>query len=385
MYKSVKDCHSCSPCLCTYNNTNFKCFIGTMANITAGYFCDGHVCENDVFGNGTHFTNSTSSVGFGEDDDILNNMFVRALIIFLYSAVIIFGVFANSVILCVLLRDRHRKITTNVFIIGLATSDILLCVFNLPLQLHYQLSNQWAFGGTLCRVFMPTYAVPVFVSSMSILMIAVDRYMRIVHPLRQHLSSYAAVLILMSIAGFIVFLSIPVILQTQYKIVSIPELNIHQTYCVEIWTSLSLRHAYTVMTICLQFFVPLLASTYLYVKISSARKRKLSFRQSDLRNRRRTNRILIAIVLLFFVCWLPWNLFALTLEFKPLLFPTEYIKLCDLLLKIVAMSSACINPFLYGWLNGNFRRGLPASFYGSIALKPSRSTRMSNVCPESPV
>jgi hypothetical protein len=34
----------------------------------------------------------------------------------------------------------------------LAMADICLCVFNLPLQLHYQVTDNWIFGSVLCRL-----------------------------------------------------------------------------------------------------------------------------------------------------------------------------------------------------------------------------------------
>ena len=77
----------------------------------------------------------------------------------------------------------------------------------------------------------------------------------------------------------------------------------------------------------------------------------------DTRRSQRTNRILVAVVLTFTLCWLPWNLFSLYVEFynKNV---ASYVNLLDLLLKLGAISSSCINPFLYGWLNDNFKKEL---------------------------
>lgn len=290
-----------------------------------------------------------------EDMDSLEKDHWRIMVIVIYSIVILFGFLENLVIVFVLIKNRHLHVPTNIFILGLAMSDIMLCSFNLPFQLHYQLTNQWAFGDALCKVIMPTYGVPVFVSSMSILMIAIDRYVLIVHPFRQRMSCRTAVCLVVSIAIFTTLLAIPIIMQMEYRVIDLPALRIYRTYCAEMWTSLRLRHIYTVLTIVIQFFVPLIVTSLLYIRISNVLSRR-PIKKNEKRNKHKTNKILIAIVLFFSVCWLPWNLFALMLEFHPNLIPGPHIKLFDLLLKIFAMSSACINPFMYGWLNGNFRK-----------------------------
>lgn len=292
-----------------------------------------------------------------EDLDILKEKHWRIAIIVIYCIVILFGFLENVTIVCVLIKNKHLNVPTNIFILGLAMSDILLCSFNLPFQLHYQLTDQWAFGDTLCKVIMPTYGVPIFVSSMSILMIAIDRYMLIVHPFKQRMSTEFAVCLVISIALFTTFLAIPIIMQMEYQVLDLPALRIYRTYCIERWTSANLRHAYTVSTIVIQFFVPLVATTFLYIRIGQVLSRR-PIKKNEKLKKYKTNNILIAIVLLFSICWLPWNIFALTLEFNFTLIPGRLLKLIDCLLKIFAMGSACINPFLYGWLNENFRKEL---------------------------
>ena len=57
----------------------------------------------------------------------------------------------------------------------------------------------------------------------------------------------------------------------------------------------------------------------------------------------------------FVVCWTPWNIHSLLVEFFYDSVGGPHFKFVDLLLKAFALSSAAINPFLYCWLNANFR------------------------------
>lgn len=291
------------------------------------------------------------------DLDIMKEKSCQIAIITLYCVVILIGFLENLTILIVLLKNKHLHTPTNIFIMGLAISDILLCSFNLPFQLYYQLTERWPFGGALCRVIMSTYGVPVFVSSMSILMIAVDRYILIVHPFRKRMTKLTAVAMVLCIALFTIILSVPIIVHTSYQVVDVPALRIYKELCIEIWPVLALRQAYSVTTAAIQFFIPLTATTFLYWRISSVLRHR-PIKKNERRKNHKTNKILISIVILFSICWLPWNLVNLMVEFNQKLFSGRYFKLIDLLLKIFAMGSACVNPFLYGWLNDSFRKEL---------------------------
>lgn len=79
----------------------------------------------------------------------------------------------------------------------------------------------------------------------------------------------------------------------------------------------------------------------------------------ELSRNRRTMWILSSIAVVFALSWLPLTLFTLLVEFQP-----HLIKSTDLLYKVfafvhmMAMSTTCTNPLLYGWLNTNFRRDI---------------------------
>ena len=61
------------------------------------------------------------------------------------------------------------------FVVCLAVSDLALCIFSLPIQLHYQLTDNWNFGSTLCRIVFAAFAVPMYLSTVTIMLIAIDR------------------------------------------------------------------------------------------------------------------------------------------------------------------------------------------------------------------
>ncbi|KAH9515475.1 hypothetical protein Btru_014588 [Bulinus truncatus] len=285
----------------------------------------------------------------------------QTVVIVLYSVVIIFGFFANLLVVVVILRYKQLHTVTNIFISYLAIADVALCVFNLPIQLHYQLSNNWMFGRLLCYVAFPSFGVPLFSSSLSILMIAVDRYILIVYPFKKRMTNGQAVIIVIVIIIVTVALSTPLGVYMEYVQFYHPFMREQKTYCTESWPSYTDKQVYSVSIFLLQFAIPICLTSYFYKHICQVLHNR-PIKKYDTRRNQRTNRILIAVVLTFTICWLPWNLFTLTAEFSHLVVRGRYFLLIDLMLKIFAMSSACINPFLYGWLNDNFKKELGKLF-----------------------
>ena len=104
------------------------------------------------------------------------------------------------------------------------------------------------------------------------------------------------------------------------------------------------------------------------------RKRPPSNHQYLNERRRRTNLIIIAVTCIFFVSWLPFNIFSVVTALKPNTF-LKFASTADQesktidggeienngtgqlvygFLHILGAANACTNPILYGLLNENF-------------------------------
>ena len=95
--------------------------------------------------------------------------------------------------------------------------------------------------------------------------------------------------------------------------------------------------------------------------------------------KKRTNRMLIAMVVIFAICWLPLNIVHMVSEFHRS--DIQHFKFLFLTTHVIAMSSTVYNPFLYAWLNDNFRKEfqqiLPCLF--KICWCLQRPQRSSNI------
>lgn len=152
-----------------------------------------------------------------EAPNLLREKGWRIFMIILFGAVIFLGFIENLMVIIVITINKRLHTVTNVFISTLSFSDIMLCAFNLPFQLHYGITDYWSFGSILCQIIMPMFAVPVFMSTLAMLMIAIERYILIVFPFRKKLTIKMALVIVFVIIIFSVVCSIPIILHTEHS------------------------------------------------------------------------------------------------------------------------------------------------------------------------
>lgn len=136
-------------------------------------------------------------------------------------------------------------------------------------------------------------------------------------------------------------------------------------FCDENWPSEEWRRTFGGITTAMQFLLPFIIMAYCYICVSmklndrarskpgSKNSRK---EEADRERKKRTNRMLIAMVAVFLVSWLPLNAFNIINDFCQQMENWDFYYLTFFMSHAVAMSSTCYNPFLYAWLNENFRK-----------------------------
>lgn len=86
--------------------------------------------------------------------------------------------------------------------------------------------------------------------------------------------------------------------------------------------------------------------------------------------------MLIAMVVIFAICWLPLNIVHMVAEYTRTKF--VHYRLFFLTTHVIAMSSTVYNPFLYAWLNDNFRKEfqqiIPCLFRVCLCLNGNRNS-----------
>ncbi|KAA0191223.1 Peptide (Neuropeptide FF/F/Y) G protein-coupled receptor [Fasciolopsis buskii] len=307
--------------------------------------------------------------GYGRPDFATHRIsWIKIGLATLYSLLAVVGVVSNVTVVYILLIRRRRALAniTNIFVLVLAISDVTLCGFNMPLQAYYELKETHGMNSTACKIVFTIFGIPMHVSCLTILMIACDRYQIIIYPLYPRMSTRIAVLLIALICLLSSLNSLPIAL---YNTVSqavipprstVPYMNNHtytdnqvHTYCVEMWPNETGRLIYSLVTFLLHFFIPLSLTMGLYGHIFF-RLHESRFRRSSVERKRRTNKILVRIVVCFAVCWTPWCCFSLWIEVHAFLWQTGALSTAgDLenLGRYDQISNSSMLPNIPSWMN----------------------------------
>ncbi|GAU93962.1 hypothetical protein RvY_05813-1 [Ramazzottius varieornatus] len=268
------------------------------------------------------------------------------------------------------MRRMHRSVT-NIFLLNVAVSDILITVLNIPFNLVRVLSEEWPFGSLMCSVIPFIQVAAVYSASWTMVCIAVDRLIVTVYPLRPRMPIHTGIALVILVWTFSILGALPYAL-------------IHQTVtaisfttsirCIAIFPppEVTYRRYLSLITFLFQFCIPLSITGICYGKISQ----KLWFSHNFfsvntgllnggflsvqnagliIRNRQRSIKMLILVVVVFATCWLPISVYHLRRDFEDLNGPTSHSIFLFLLLHWTAMSSTCYSPFIYCCWNSCYR------------------------------
>lgn len=243
------------------------------------------------------------------------------------------------------------------YLVNMSVSDIIMCVTAVPVTPYTAFHGSWSFGPLFCHTLPLLQGSAIYMSSLSLLGIAWDRYqaLQVAHTrTRGRSAEPSAILMVIIIDLSSVCLMIPYCLNMEFSVHEGGEI------CREEWTGLS-RIGFGVTTIVLQFCVPFLVSLYVYLYIIHSLKdrTKEKLRASVHLRKRKTIKavsrqrsiILLFMLLVFVTCWLPLNLLKLLDDLEVPLVCWPYYYITFFTCHLFAMSSTCWNPILYGHLS----------------------------------
>ncbi|KAK3596242.1 hypothetical protein CHS0354_028413 [Potamilus streckersoni] len=290
-----------------------------------------------------------------------------------FALLIAFGALGNGLVCFVVIKNPHMRTPRNIFIINLAISDLTLCLFTQPLNLYKLLNTQWFLGSFMCKFSAMIQGTNVFVSTISITAIALDRFQVIVYPTKDSMKKIGGCVALVTIWIISFLMSSPLLIFSVYKrFKPLSEFDIYHYLCIEDLSLIAEKGAYSVVSMVVQYIMPIVIVSIAHARICNKLKYRMGNRSlppSDAapyhrqatnnraRRKQRTNCLLAIIGVVFGLSWLPLNLFNILTEFQFYMFRSEYvdIRLAYVICHLFVLSSACTNPVLYGWLNENFR------------------------------
>ncbi len=105
-------------------------------------------------------------------------------IIYLFVSVLSsWTVFLNLLVIISISHFKKLHTPTNLIILSLAVTDFLTGLTLIPIEGIKQIETCWYFGDTFCGVFVITARLLLSISLSNLVLIAVDRYLAVCHPL----------------------------------------------------------------------------------------------------------------------------------------------------------------------------------------------------------
>lgn len=294
-----------------------------------------------------------------DDDGIGLRVFHAVFQPVLYSLIFLLGVAGNGLMITILLRRWRRLRITEIYLLHLALSDLML-LLTFPFDIVENVAG-WLFGEFLCRLIGLVQNLNLYCGSFLLACIGFDRYLAIVHaiPSMQIRRPRTVNLTCFSLWLLCLGLSIP-----NAAFLSVGENNTN-TPILSCSYHLHLIHANNwVLTkrvldhVC--FFLPLAVMSYCYtaVAVTLCNSQKSNAKQGAIR-------LALLVTLVFFFCWLPYNITLLITTLGDLeVIKYENCTSYDLVqpvldvTKSIGLSHCCLNPFLYAFVGVRFRNEL---------------------------
>ncbi|XP_056618798.1 C-C chemokine receptor type 4 [Triplophysa dalaica] len=300
--------------------------------------------------------------------DLTLNSHVKSAI---FCVVFGLGLVGNIIILWVLLKVMHLKTMTNVCLLNLALSDLLM-VLSLPfwalyVQGHHNTAN------AMCKAMTGIYQVGFYSGILFVTLMSMDRYLVIVHAVALLGAKMLRYGVVASLVIWVV--SICATLPEVMFASMVTEDNLTRcqgNYPLGSAHKWKLFRNFSENTVALFISLPIIAFCYIRV-LMVVQKTKNSKRD-------RAIKLILAIVAVFVVFWVPYNVvvFLKTLQQFDILNSCEasrHINMAMDLTETIALTHCCVNPVIYAFVGEKFRKSLTSVFSKYIlCLKVYQST-----------
>uniref|UniRef100_A0A1I7Z3J1 G_PROTEIN_RECEP_F1_2 domain-containing protein n=1 Tax=Steinernema glaseri TaxID=37863 RepID=A0A1I7Z3J1_9BILA len=297
---------------------------------------------------------------------ITDLLITRIILCVLYVTIFSIAVVGNSLVVYVVIINKDMQSATNLFITNLAMSDLLVNFTSLWLTPIYTYVGHWVWGSWLCYGLPLFQGTSIFISTLTLMAIAIDRYFVICrgpvfgYDLRTHMSLQLCFAIITLIWTISVLLVMPY--AVHMRMIYIPE-PCNFWLCIEDWTMDDLKSFYGIIVALLQFIVPFIIIGKSYCQIyfflrdrtSLVKPRNATPTPLEEQRRRRLLRMLFTMVMLFAVCWAPFNFLNISRDLHIDGFMKPYFSIFFLSAHVISMTATCWNPLVYAWMNETFR------------------------------
>lgn len=307
-----------------------------------------------------------------EDD----NAFGSKLAIF-YYLIFVLSLLGNSLVLVIMFKFEKLTTVTNIFLLNLVLSGLVL-MCSLPFWgVYHQLSN-WLLGRHMCKLVGCTYDLGFYSSILFLTLMTVDRYLAVVYALdtqRIRRRSYAV-----AVCVGVWLISILASLKNLFTFELMDYRGSESLLCEEFpleWLDMEFLNQWKVyLQMVLFFLLPLLVIVYCYSRIA------FTVIHSKMVNKFRTVRLIFVIVLIFFACWTPYNVVLILSHFIEDCEQSKRLSYALTVTKHLTYLYFGISPVFYTFVGRKFQNHfhrLRATSFLRLSLRFSQSSKSNSL------
>ncbi|XP_019615124.1 PREDICTED: neuromedin-U receptor 2-like [Branchiostoma belcheri] len=302
-----------------------------------------------------------------------------------YGAVFLVGVLGNLLVAVVLLKVPHMRNPTNYLLLNLSVADLLFLLVCMPVSLiETWVSFPWILGEFVCYFSPYMEFVTFHASTLTIMVISVERYYVICKPLhcKETLTGrfIASVLVVLWPAAFIT--SLPVLFITRFR--QIDSVGPEPLYTCETDSTFWAK-VYLLSSAAVFYFLPivllsgccLVISRHLNTPDIQPSVGQRAAMDNRIRSRKQVTYMLLAVAVLFFICLLPYRSTLLGLMYAPQemmqLMGNKGLLILIIICRIMVYINSTVNPILYNITSTKFRRAFKQAIGITAGNETSRT------------
>ena len=286
-----------------------------------------------------------------------------------FSLLLVVSLIGNLLIVLIVYKTPTLRKPINMLIANMAMSDLLFPIFSFPFRLAYlHGGGGWLIGGNLgqasCKLHVFGTYICSLVSVQSLVLITVDRFGAVVVPLRSPLITIKQCPFFI-VATWIIAMAVHSPYLVAQKLVEYPGAMSCKTQWRETFGENANRNYILVLAI-MFFYTSFVLLVILYSVILIKLKRQAhpgepSANAEEQRTRRIRSvlKMAIAIVVVFFICWIPmftnWTISVLSAPMSSI--SCSFI-LYDLITSFMPLANCALNPIICLIFSGNYRQAL---------------------------
>ncbi|XP_051872925.1 chemokine XC receptor 1-like [Pristis pectinata] len=263
----------------------------------------------------------------------------------------------NILALWILVKYEKPKTITDIFILNLGTSDLLFTC-SLPFW-TVEHTHGWIFGKAMCKIITLIFFVGYYSGILLLTLMTVDRYFAVVHAL----PALRIRKLYYGVVACLVAWCISILATVPEMIFADIIVSVDQSFsCGSIYPKGSeLRwqlSGYYQQNI-LFFLIPFIVIVLSYYKIFN------TVVKCKARRKHKTVKVIFCIVMVFFLCWAPYNIILFIFSLSDL--QVLSVSTCTgqnrllyayFICRSIAYFHCCLNPFFYAFVGTKFREHL---------------------------